>query len=113
MDLLFGFFFTAAAVVAIRGFYFKDRPKKEEYAGFIERVAASAFPSLHAARAAFLAMLFSAYYGSNYLTGLFVIIAIAVSYSRIYLQKHDYADVFAGMILGAITFIISWYLLPL
>lgn len=108
-DLLFGFFFTAAAVIAIRGFYFKNRPKKEEYAGFIERIAASAFPSLHAARTVFLAMLFSAHYNSNYLTGAFTVTAIAASYSRIYLQKHDYADVIGGVILGGVTFMIASY----
>mgnify|MGYP001570256759 FL=1 len=109
IGLLFGFFFTAAIVIVIRLFYFKDRPKKEGYANLIERIAASAFPSLHAARIVFLAMLFSAHYNSNYLTGAFTVTAIAASYSRIYLQKHDYADVIGGVILGGVTFMIASY----
>ncbi len=110
LPLLFGLIFTASIVVLIRIFYFKDRPKKEAHHNLIERIDASSFPSLHTARIVFLAALFSAHYESSYLTGVFIISAIAVSYSRIYLQKHDYIDVFAGAVLGGIAFMIASYL---
>ncbi len=102
--LLFGFFVTLAAVVLIRIVYFKNRPKKEEHANFWERLDASSFPSLHAARIVFLAILFSVYFSNQYSTALFTATAALVSYSRVYLQKHDWIDVAGGILVGGATY---------
>lgn len=111
INLLFGFFFTAVIVIAIRLFYFKNRPKQEEHANFIEKIAASAFPSLHTARTVFLALLLSRYYNQIYLTAAFALVAALVAYSRIYLQKHDWSDVAGGIVIAVAGFIISSLLL--
>ena len=104
MPLIAGSIFTAGMIVLIRIFYFKNRPKKEAYNNFIERIDASSFPSLHTARIVFLALLFSVYFANQYLTILCNVTAGLVSYSRIYLQKHDWIDVAAGVVVGVATY---------
>ncbi|MDP3698692.1 MAG: phosphatase PAP2 family protein [Nanoarchaeota archaeon] len=106
IPLIAGSGITAGIVILIRIFYFKDRPKKETYSNFIERIDASSFPSLHAARIVFLAMLFSTHFANQYLTILCTVTAALVSYSRIYLQKHDWIDVAGGAVAGIVTYFI-------
>ncbi len=105
--LFFGFFVTLAAAVLIRIVYFKNRPKKEEHANFMERLDASSFPSLHAARIAFLALVLSTYFSNRYLSVIFFTLAVLVSYSRVYLQKHDWWDVVGGIAVGIVTFFMA------
>ena len=104
VPLIIGSVLTAAFVILIRLFYFKSRPKKEDYSNFLEKIDASAFPSLHAARIVFMAILFSGHFANLYLTILFTFTAALVSYSRIYLQKHDWVDVAGGVVVGVATY---------
>ncbi|HLD39863.1 MAG TPA: phosphatase PAP2 family protein [Candidatus Nanoarchaeia archaeon] len=104
IPLIAGSVITAGVIVLIRIFYFKNRPKKETYHTFWERIDASSFPSLHTARIVFLAILFSAYFSNRYLSILCAITAALVSYSRIYLKKHDWWDLAGGVVLGAATY---------
>ena len=104
VPLIIGSVLTAAFVILIRLFYFKSRPKKEDYSNFLEKIDASAFPSLHAARIVFMAILFSGHFANLYLTILFTLTAALVSYSRIYLQKHDWVDVAGGVVVGVATY---------
>lgn len=107
MQLLAGFLLTFAVVVLIRTFYFKHRPARKEYSNYFEKIEASSFPSLHAARIVFLAILFSAYFANQGLAILYTVIAALVSYSRIYLQKHDWWDVAGGVVVGVLTYFIT------
>ena len=106
LPLIAGSVLTAALVILIRIFYFKPRPKKEEYSNLPEKIDASAFPSLHAARIAFMAILLSGHFANHYLTILFAFTAALVSYSRIYLQKHDWIDLAGGVVVGVATYFI-------
>ena len=110
IPLIAGSILTAGIIVVIRIFYFKNRPKKETYSNFIERIDASSFPSLHSARIIFLAILFSVHFANQYLTILCTIVAALVSYSRIYLQKHDWIDVAGGIVVGVVTYFIISYI---
>lgn len=106
LPLIAGSVLTAGGVILIRMFYFKNRPKKENHTNLLERIDASAFPSLHTARIVFLAHLFSSYFTNMYLTVLFTVTAALVSYSRIYLKKHDWMDVIGGIVLGVLTYFV-------
>ena len=116
-QLLFGLFFTFIVIVLIRTFYFKNRPNKQEYDNFIDKIDASSFPSWHASRIVFLALIFNYFFNhntifnnndtKNYLTLLFFITALLVAYSRIYLKKHDWKDILGGIVLGMVTFLLS------
>lgn len=107
IPLLVGSALTAGIIVLIRIFYFKPRPKKEDYANLLEKIDASSFPSLHAARIVFLTILFSVHFANQYLTILCTIVAILVAYSRIYLQKHDWIDVIGGIVVGVVAYFIT------
>jgi membrane-associated phospholipid phosphatase len=88
----------------IRLFYFKDRPKKMHHKNFLEKIDASAFPSIHAARAIFMLIFLTYYLPFNIL--FFTASSVAaflVVFSRIYLGKHDIYDVIGGIILGLLS----------
>ena len=109
--LLSGFIIMYLAVIIIRSIYFKNRPIKYNYNNAIEKLDASSFPSLHAARTAFLAGFFIEYF-SNILTSAFlVVLALTVLYSRTYLRKHDWKDVSAGVVLGIAAYFAVNYIL--
>jgi membrane-associated phospholipid phosphatase len=104
IDILIGGVFSFLVVILIRTFYFKNRPNKEKHKGYISKIVASSFPSLHSARAVFLGLVFYSYL-SSYLLSLFVIVmSLAVVYSRVYLKKHDFVDVIGGIVLGLVTY---------
>jgi len=106
--LLFGFVFTTIIVCLVRTFYYRDRPVKVPYRNFMERIDASSFPSLHTGRGVFLMLVLASFFHSLWGAVFLMVLAGFIAYSRLYLQKHDLVDVFFGIVLGALTFMISW-----
>jgi len=102
--LLSGGIITFVITILIRSFYFKYRPNKQDYKNWIERLDAASFPSLHAARVMFLALVFMFKFQHLYTSLLFILIALLVMLSRAYLNKHDWIDIFSGAFLGLITY---------
>ena len=98
--LFFGFVLIYAATILIRTFYFKERPKRFNYNSYIEKLDASSFPSLHASRITFLSISLMNYFKNIYLYFGLSVLALLVCYSRVYLKKHDFADVIAGVVFG-------------
>ena len=88
----------------IRLFYFKNRPNRIRYRTLLEKLDASSFPSIHAARISFLFIFLVIFVAKDVLfILLFFILTLLVLYSRIYLEKHYLIDVIGGVILGIIT----------
>lgn len=107
-QLLFGLVFTFIITVLIRTFYFKNRPKKQSHTNYIERIDASSFPSWHTARIFFLTFVFINLFSENILLKVFfVTLACLTSYSRIFLEKHDWVDLIGGFILAIITYYLT------
>jgi membrane-associated phospholipid phosphatase len=104
IDLFIGMVITFAVVILVRSFYFKNRPRKQEHHNYVQKIDASSFPSLHAARAMFLALFFIKFFSNTVMTILLSIMALLVMYSRIYRRKHDIIDIIGGAILGWITY---------
>ena len=109
--LLWGNLIAIAVVIFTRTVYFKPRPNKQTYKNWLEKMDASSFPSLHAARIWFMALLFSWYFEYNIApVTVLILLASITSYSRMYLKKHDLVDLLGGILLavtlfyGAITF---------
>ncbi len=105
--LFLGLFLIYFITFLIRIFYFKPRPKKQKYQNFIQKIDASSFPSVHSARTMFLFLFLLIYYFNIFIAIISLILSVLVFYSRIYLKKHDIIDVFAGIILGIFSFILS------
>ncbi|HLD00347.1 MAG TPA: phosphatase PAP2 family protein [Candidatus Nanoarchaeia archaeon] len=104
LALLLGAVITTGLVILIRLFYFKNRPNKEEHNTWIERIDASAFPSLHAARVSYTALTLIQFF-NDFTAAIFLgLMALAASYSRIFLKKHDRIDVLAGIGLGVAVY---------
>ena len=106
-SLFRGLLLVSTVVVLIRLFYFKERPKSQEYHNLIQKIDASSFPSLHTARIVFLAFMAYSIFHNQYVTMVAVLLAALVSYSRIYLQKHDWLDLVGGVVLGGIAWVVG------
>ena len=102
--LSIGLIFIYIAIILIRTFYFKERPEKLPHKNYIERLDASSFPSLHAARISLIGAVLMEHYNNLYFSILSVLIILAVCYSRIRLKKHDFADIAYGIILGIFVY---------
>ena len=108
-QLVAGLLLSYAVTVGIRLVYFKDRPKKHKSANFLQRIDASSFPSLHAMRASFLAVIFSLFFRNTVFTVLFALLALGVAWARVRQKRHFLSDVIAGLLFGIlIAFISIW-----
>ncbi len=105
-QLFIAAFAVSIATYAIKLFYYKprpDNPKKIKHKDIFIRLNESSFPSIHAARAALLAVAFMSRY-QNLVAMIFAVSIIAsVSISRIKLKRHYLSDVITGIILGLFT----------
>ena len=106
-QLLLGLAFACTLTVIIRIVYFRERPDKQKYKSFLQKIDASSFPSLHAMRAAVLATILAVYFANILLTVIFILCAIGVATSRLLLKRHHFSDVFVGLVLGVILALIS------
>ena len=102
-QLFFGLVFIFASIVLVRTFYYRDRPNKQLYHNWVERMDASSFPSMHTARAFFLALIFSHFFNQLYATIFLLLLAALISGTRIVMKKHDWIDVSGGVVLGIIA----------
>jgi membrane-associated phospholipid phosphatase len=66
------------------------------------------FPSGHTATAFTIAVLLALIFRNKYLTGLLMIAAILVGFSRIYLLQHFFVDIYFGSIIGFLNSIIIY-----
>jgi len=105
LSLLLSFVIGLFIVVVIRILYFKERPDKSKTNNLWLRIYNSSFPSVHAMRAILLAYFLSVLYFNMFLI-LFWLFALIICYSRIYLKKHYFIDVFVGALIGLLLSII-------
>ncbi len=90
--LLIGLIIMSVVAVGIRLIYYKPRPKELPKNTWIERIEASSIPSVHVARAWFLAFLFGNFFYNSQIWILLIITALAICYSRIHMKRHAYWD---------------------
>ena len=106
LKIFYGLVLALVISSIIRLIYFKDRPQKRSFNNFFSRIYASSFPSLHTTLTFFLAFMLISIYDQIYFRIFIIILATLVSYSRIYLKKHDWKDVLGGIVLAMIVFLI-------
>ena len=93
---------VTVVVMIIRLAYFKPRPgmKRKTYTVLYDRIDNSSFPSIHVARAVMLSAAFFRMVPTLWPVLLFLTAAVCAS--RIHFRRHDYTDITAGAIVGAI-----------
>lgn len=105
--LLKGLLLIYAVTVPIKLLVFRNRPKKMKHRHLWEKFEASSFPSVHSARAIFLALVLSFRFSNAALSALMFLAAVMVMYSRIHLEKHFWSDVGGGMIIGIVIYFLA------
>jgi len=107
LKLMIGLITIYFVTLLIRIVYFKPRPNREKYKNFIEKIDASSFPSVHASRMTFLFLFSTISFSLDFIVKVFLFLVFILGlYSRIYLKKHFFKDVFGGIILGGIIWVI-------
>ena len=91
-----------AVTSLLRFIFFKQRPKKERFTNFIEKLDAGSFPSLHAMRATFFGIVLMNFFQNMLVSAVIVLGILGVSASRVYEKRHYGIDIMAGIVLGII-----------
>lgn len=104
--LALGLALVYIVTIILRTFCFKERPNKLSHNSLLSKLDAASFPSLHASRTAYMAAALMNYFGSMMISILLVLLALGISYARIYMKKHDLKDVSAGIILGILAYFV-------
>ncbi|MEO7316167.1 MAG: phosphatase PAP2 family protein [Ginsengibacter sp.] len=113
-----GYLISGIPVQVIKSFIESPRPaiflKSINYSHFVEGVTLhnyNSFPSGHTASAFALVVILSTYFKNNLSSLLFLLLATAVGYSRIYLSQHFMVDVFVGSLIGVLSGIAAYLFL--
>lgn len=112
--LLIGFFVNEFICSAIKYFWHKPRPNGQQFDNGFEKIDAGSFPSIHASRISFVYLSLSYIYYLNkhyFMLPVFLIVILVVGYSRTFLKKHFWVDVFAGFGFGILFFILFFILI--
>jgi undecaprenyl-diphosphatase len=94
--------FSSAIVGALKGTFARPRPGLPIQQIFSDGFNTSSFPSGHSSLIGAMTAFFSNFYKTNFFRSGFVILAVLVALSRVYLGMHYLSDVIAGLILGII-----------
>ena len=92
--------------IIVRLFYFKDRPEKEDFFNFFTKINASSFPSVHMMTSIYAAVVIANDIKILSVSIFLGFVSLLIGYSRIYLKKHYFIDIFFGFVLGLIASII-------
>ncbi len=113
-----GYVISGIPVQIIKTFINSPRPaiflKSINYSHFVEGVTLhnyNSFPSGHTASAFSLAVILSIYVKNKWFSVIFLLFAMIVSYSRIYLSQHFLEDVSVGSIIGVLSGIAAYLFL--
>lgn len=98
--VVFGvFLFLVTLVVFFLKWFFRKGPCLSSSSFFVFRISGFRFPSAHASRVAglFFLSLFSGYWFFSLFS---LVLFIVTLWSRFYLRKHDFVDLFFGSLVG-------------
>jgi membrane-associated phospholipid phosphatase len=89
--------------------YFKDQISHIHFVKDVDILKLHSFPSGHTVSAFMLAVIFTYWSKKKAWGPLFLLIAIFVGYSRMYLSEHFFEDVIAGSVIGVVVTVIWLY----
>jgi membrane-associated phospholipid phosphatase len=102
LNLFLSLVVVTLIVAVARLAYFRPRPgqPRRKYKTLYERIDNSSFPSIHAARAVMISIMF--YRIMPVMLPILVLLVVAVLLSRIHFKRHDWKDLAAGIVIGLI-----------
>ena len=89
--------------------YFKDQTSRIHFVKDVDILKLHSFPSGHTVSAFMLAVILTCWSKNKAWGPVFLLIAILVGYSRMYLCEHFFEDVTAGSIIGVIVTVMWLY----
>ncbi|MEK6822617.1 MAG: phosphatase PAP2 family protein [Nanoarchaeota archaeon] len=96
----------------IRRLWFRQRPQQIAHKNWWQRIDASAFPSLHTMRAAFLATIFAILAFGQWLVIIVgILLIVLVAFARVHKKKHHVSDVVVGALIGILLALIAMVLM--
>ncbi|HXB34977.1 MAG TPA: phosphatase PAP2 family protein [Puia sp.] len=118
LQLIAAFLISALVAQILKNVFSMPRPKQYFGAGYsyfidgVTHIGFASFPSGHTTSVFALATLLAIFDGNKTLNSLYLLAAVAVGYSRIYLGQHFLGDVLVGSLIGVVTAIgIHWLFL--
>jgi len=118
-QLIAAFLFSALVAQVLKNLFSMPRPKQYfltgQYSYFIDgvtHIGFASFPSGHTTSVFAMATLLAIFDGNKKGNILYLVAAVAVGYSRIYLGQHFLGDVLVGSFIGTLTAVlIHWVFL--
>ena len=107
-----GIILLYAVILAIRMIFFKKRPDKQKFKGWLTKLDAGSFPSMHSARSTVLAILLAQVFTQPLIRGLLVLGVLSVIVTRVMLKRHYVTDIIGGVIVGAVIGWLTLYATP-
>ncbi len=95
-----------AVMILIRLVWFRQRPDKQRFSSWLQRIDASSFPSMHTMRASALSIVLGMWFQNTFVFVLLVIVALLVGWTRVHFKRHYWSDVIIGWFLGVI---LGWF----
>ncbi|MGZ3752997.1 MAG: phosphatase PAP2 family protein [Mucilaginibacter sp.] len=89
--------------------YFKDQLSRIHFVKGVDILSFHSFPSGHTVTAFSLAVIFTYWSKNKALGPVFLLLAIMVGYSRMYLSEHFFEDVTVGSVIGVIITVMWLY----
>jgi membrane-associated phospholipid phosphatase len=116
-QLIAAFLVSALVAQVLKNIFSMPRPKQYfpagQYSYFIDgvtHIGFASFPSGHSTSVFAMATLLAIFDGNKKGNILYLLVAVAVGYSRIYLGQHFLVDVLVGSVIGTLTAVLIHWL---
>jgi len=106
-QLIISLFIVYVVFFVARSVYFKERPKKQKYTNWLEKIDANSFPSAHALRATVLGLIILTFFSNIYVNLLILVFIFLEGFMRVKLKQHYWSDVIFGWIFGVVIWILA------
>jgi membrane-associated phospholipid phosphatase len=100
LRLSYGFLIAFIVLLAVKTVHYKERPQKEEFNIFMERMVASSFPSSHSLGVTGLSIFLALAYPFPWLITMLSFVSVMVYLQRYVTKKHFWIDIIGGILIA-------------
>ncbi|MBD3163854.1 phosphatase PAP2 family protein [Candidatus Woesearchaeota archaeon] len=99
-QLAYSFLIAFIITMVAKNVHYRDRPQKEEFTIFMEKMVAGSFPSTHSMNITLLAVFLSLSYPYAWVTAMFGTFSLMVYVQRYLTKKHFLTDIVGGILIA-------------